>query len=442
MKRFAELAGGREAVFVCTPDFAGRLVGKKRAAGEWASLSSEGMAMPDFHLVTNIENRPQEGLAAAGATQGFGNGRLVADESAAFLSPLLPGAVHVIADPVRTDGTRCPEAPREVLRRQLARLAELGLSARFASELEFYAFRQNHAEADARGYRDLSPIYHRHGDNDVLVTGVLSPFLDEIEANLTACGISVEQVQTEGGPGQIEINVGPRAPLEAADEHVAFKHVVKATAHRAGLAATFLAKPFAQEAGSGGHVHLSLQDAAGRNALGLSPDELTGPGRAFLAGLVRFTPDFTLLHAPYANSYRRLVPGAYTPLVSSWGVDNRTAMVRLVCGGSGVRLEMRLPGADANPYLCYAGIIAAGLAGIEAGLSTGAPKQGGADAPDAPALPGDLTEALHGWENSSAAIAAFPDPVHAHVAGHGRLELLATRRAVTDWEVARGFENA
>lgn len=442
MKAVEALLPSARAVVVCTPDACGRLMGKQRPVRDWSRLAAHGLSMPDFHLVTGLENRPLSGFSAAGAELGFRNGRLLPDPAAAFVSPGDPATMHVIADVLTDDGREVAEAPRQILKAQIARLEAAGVTGSCASELEFYVFRQSFGDLHAQRYATLEPLYHRHGDNDVLVSAICAPFCRVVEEALAACGISVDQFQGEGGAGQFEVNVEPSHPLQAADEHVVFKHVVKAAAHAAGHAVTFLAKPCEADAGSGGHIHLSLRTQTGANALGGSDGQLSPFGQGFLAGLLAFTPELTLLHAPYANSYRRLVPGSFTPLRSTWGWDNRTALVRLIRGRDGPRLEFRLPGADANPYHAYAGVIAAGLGGVESGLAAPVEKIGAAEPRESLEIPGDLTEALARFAASAIAREAFGDAVHAHICGHARHELGATRRAVTSWEVARGFENA
>lgn len=441
MKLSEILLSSAQFITVCTPDFCGRLMGKRRPVADWPQLSEQGLIMPDFHLVTGIENRPLPGFAAAGIEQGFRNGWLRPEPAAAFVSPIEPDTMHVIGDVLTADRIEVEEAPRAILKAQLVRLQAQGLTARCASELEFYLVRQSYRQAHAQGYTDLEPIYHRHGDNDVLVASLGAPFCNGIERALAVCGIKVEQFQGEGGTGQFEVNVAPADPLQAADDHIVFKHVVKSSAHASGSAATFLAKPFEVEAGSGGHIHMSLRTRDGSNALGLA-NELTPFGRSFLAGVIAFTPELTLLHAPYANSYKRLVPRAFAPLWSTWGWDNRTAMVRLIAGADGPRLEFRLPGADVNPYHSYAAILAAGLAGIEDSLSLPKEKQGGMEPSVSRDIPGDLTESIARFASSAMARGAFGDRVHAHLLQHARHELAATRQTVTSWEVARGFESA
>jgi glutamine synthetase len=226
-----------------------------------------------------------------------------------------------------------------------------------------------------------------------------------------------------------------------ADRHVYYKHAVKAIAYRRGQAVTFMAKISADSAGSGGHVHLCLYDRAGQPAFGIT--DLSPFGRSFLAGLLACTPELAVMHAPYANSYRRLQPGSFAPANATWGWDNRSCLVRVVGRGHACRFEFRAPGADVNPYHSFAAIIAAGLAGVRRGLDPPPPVPGDAYAQAGAArLPGDLTEALAAFSASNVAARAFGPAVHRHLTALGERERDAARLAVTDWELGRGLENA
>lgn len=433
MMHIDSLLATSDFVAIATPDNCGRLIGKRRPVADWPTLRAQGMAMPDFHLVTGLENQPHADMAVTGAATGFRNGLLFPVPAAAFLSPGEPRTAYVLAEARHADGTSCAEAPRQILAAQIARLGTLGVAAVAASELEFYAFRAPYSTLRDNGYTG-PPLYHRSGDNDLLVSGYGAAFYSAIVAALTASCIVVDQMQGEAGPGQCEINIAPAPLAEAADNHAAFKHIVKATAHSLDRAVTFLAKPFATEASSGGHMHLSFTRADGTNALA-DDGGLTDFGTAFLAGIVVGTPDLALLSAPYQNSYRRLQPGSFAPLRANWGHEARTVMLRLLGTGARLRMEFRLPGADANPYLAYAAVIAAGLHGVE--TQAVLPSQG-----DGPPLPADLTEAVLSFEASAVAEAAFGRTVKQHLAGLARHELATSRRAVSDWEIRHGFEEA
>lgn len=432
-------ASAARQIAICVPDNCGRLIGKRQPADRLAEAEESGMPMPNFHLVTGLENQPYSSLEIAGAHLGFRNGTLRPDLESRFRVPGDVDVDYYIADARDTEQQEVAQAPRSILKRQLRRLAEAGLTASMASELEFYLFDQSFAELAEADYRTFKPFHHRHGDNDLFVTGIARPFLDQMVDDLDAAGISVDQIQGEGGVGQLEINVRPSHPLKACDQHAIFKHVAKTRAFLAGRSITFMAKPFDDWAGSGGHIHLCLRDADGRTLV-TEGEPPQGRAASFIAGILAHTGDFMMMHAPYANSYRRLRRGNFTPMNGTWAWDNRTCLVRLTGTGSSARFEFRLPGADVNPYFAYAGLIAAGLAGITAGLTLPPPLTGDAGSADLPRLPCDLTEALAAFRGSTVAREALGETVHRHLAGLCAEELEIGRSHVTDWDRRRAFE--
>jgi glutamine synthetase len=440
-----------ESVSVAVPDHYGRLAGKRIAARRLAAVLADGLDMPDFHLVTGPDIQPAAGVAATGAHTGFPDDVLWPDMATFRRLPWQPDCGIVLADARRRDGTVVAEAPRAVLRRQAERLAARRLSAWVATELEFYVYQDSYAQSLRKGYRDLGALYHRNGDNDVLVTEFLEQYLRPLRLAMAGLGLPAEATQGEGGAGQAEMNFPAGPPAAAADGHVLFKHAAKSLAYRMERSVTFMAKPDEFSPGSGCHLHLSLRDENGSPctaAAGTGPasTELSARARRFLAGVLHFSPELTLLHAPLINSYRRLQPGDWAPSAASWGYDDRTAMVRVVGRGPSLRMEFRLPGADANPYLTIAAVLAAGIAGLEDdGIELPpAVRAGGAgDAAAAgAAVPMDLTEAIQRFGESKLASHAFGDAVRDHVAGMARHQLGLARRAVTDWELGRGFETA
>jgi glutamine synthetase len=438
-----DLPEGTGMVAVCIADSIGRLAGKRVPARRWPEIARHGLAMPDFHLVTGIENVPYGDLEVTGYHTGFHNGVLKPLPDTLFRTGLDPDTAFVLSEAVGQDGTLFEEAPRAVLARQVAHLGERGLTARCASELEFYLFRDSYSEAHAADYRGLAPFHHHHGDNDILIAGYAEPFLADLRRTMAEANLTDETTQGEGGPGQYEITLAPTAPLSAADQSVIFKHLTKASAQRAGHAASFMAKLRDDWAGSSGHLHIQVTDEEGRGILG-DGEGLSERGAAFLAGLLRFTPELTLLHAPYHNSYRRLRPDSFAPLNCTWAWDNRTSLVRLIGSGEDLRFEFRLPGADSNPYHSLAAVLAAGLEGLAQGLEPPPPVAGNAYEPtDAAAgLPGDLGEAVAAFSTSEVAERALSAPVHRHLIGLAERERDAGRLAVTDWDLRRGFERA
>jgi glutamine synthetase len=432
-----------DTVAVAVPDACGRLIGKRLTRLAWNAVLEAGeIPMPDFHLITDTANHPIPGLAVTGVHTGFRNGALRPDASSVRQLAWDEATALVLCDAHHPDGRPAEMAPRWILQRQVDRLAERGLEATAATELEFYAFRGDYGQLAEHGYRELRPAYHRAGDNDLLVDGHLEPLLGDIRRLMPASGIPVELSQGEGGRGQLEVSLHYAHPLEMADRHAVYKHGVKVIAHRHGLAATFMAKVHDDEAGSSCHVHIALTGADGSCAVTGPDGGLLPAGRHFLAGLLAYAPELCLLFAPYANSYRRLQPGSWAPATLTWGLDNRTTLVRLCGTARRRRFEFRLPGADANPYLALAGVLAAGLAGLECEMEPPPPVDGDGYAADAPALPRDLAEAVARFAASSVAAEAFGQEVRDHLAALGAHERDVARREVTDRDRARCFEIA
>lgn len=398
--------------------------------------------MPDFFLVTGIENSPHEGLRPTGVHTGFRNGTLRADESSFRVLPWSPRTALVLCDAFDATGAPVEESPRRMLQRQVARLTERGLEARCATELEFYLYRGSAEQARRTRYRRLRPSYHLHGDHDLLVAGFDEDVIGEIRRLMPLARVPIEASHGEGGAGQHELALAHAAPVEAADRHVVYKHGVKAIAAESNHVATFMAKVSETSPGSSCHVHISLTHD-GQPALGTDSSCITSRGSQFLAGLLAFSPELTLLHAPAANSYKRLIEGSWAPANMTWGIDNRTCAVRCVGNGANFRFEFRVPGSDANPYLVLAALIAAGLEGIDRGLELSPPTQGDAyAASSAPGLPRDLTESVALFGASNVAARAFGVEVRDHHCALARRELDAVRRTVTDWDLERGFERA
>jgi glutamine synthetase len=440
---------GLETVSICVPDHYGRLAGKRVAADRLDAITRSGLDMPDFHLITGPQVQPVPGLPVTGKHTGFPNDVLWPDMGTFQVLPWDPASGIVLAEARRHDGTVIPEAPRAILQRQVERLARHGLSTWVASELEFYVYENSYKQAFQQGYRGLDPLYHRIGDNDVLVTEFLDQYLRPLRHAMAELGMAAETTQGEGGSGQVELNFPPGEPLSTADGHTLFKYAAKIIAYRNSRAVTFMAMPDQDQATSGCHLHISLRDDTGSPCTARAGTELSERARQFLAGILAFSPELTLMHAPLMNSYRRLQPGGWAPTCPTWGYDNRTAMVRVVGSGHSLRMEFRLPGADANPYLAIAAALAAGIAGLEDdGIELPAEMRGATTqnaegtATRAVAVPLDLTEAIERFDGSKLASQAFGDGVRGHIAGMARHELALARRTVTDWELQHGFEPA
>ncbi|MGK5555041.1 glutamine synthetase family protein [Actinomadura kijaniata] len=440
----AEAEAGRlEEVVVAVPDLQGRLQGSRLSAPYFLEeAAAGGFNACVYLLATDVEMDTGPGYAIDAWQSGFGDFVLRPDPGTVRMPPWDPGTAVVLADASWPDGQPVRVAPRRVLREQLDRLAALGLTALAGTELEFLVFGESYAQAWERRYHGLRPATRYNVDYSLQGLEGVEPLVRRVRREMTAAGLRMETARAEVHPGQYEIVFRYDEAMRTCDNHVFFKNGVKQIAAAEGRAVTFMPK-FDEGEGNSCHVHLSLRGADGAAVLA---DPAAGDGmsdlmRHFIAGQLACMADFALLMAPNVNSYKRLRPGAFAPTGIGWGRDNRTCPVRVVGAGHSLRIEHRVPGGDANPYLAVAAIIAAGLHGVENELPLPEPHRSNALAdPAVPRLPGTLTEALRRWENSPVAGKVFGDDVVGHVAQAARAELEAFEGAVTDWERVRGFE--
>jgi glutamine synthetase len=442
-------SGRIDTVIVALPDPFGRLVGKRfRAAVFLDSIAQHGTHGCNYLLTVNLEMDPLDGFKVASWDTGFGDFAMVPDLDTLRLIPWQPGAALVICDHVRSDSSLVVEAPRSVLRRQLAALKQAGWSSFCASELEFYLFNQTYHSAFAGGYRDLQPSSDYRIDYHLMQPAREEPLMRAIRNDMTAARVPIESSKGEWSRGQHEINFTYGEPLAMADMHVLFKQGIKEIAEQHGKAVSFMAKYAPSEAGNSCHIHISLWQN-GRNLFwSPSPRKTTTPAshgsaifRQFLGGLMKYSPQLCLFFAPTINSYKRYQPGSWAPTRMAWALDNRTVGFRVVGEDNSFRIENRMPGADANPYLAFAAMLAAGLAGLEEKLDCGGEYSGNAYVdPKLARLPVTLRDATDLFDKSMLARRAFGDDVVDFYVHHARLELDAFNNAVTDWEKIRYFE--
>jgi glutamine synthetase len=441
--RIAE--GAIDTVVLAFPDLQGRPVGKRVTGSHFLQRAQDhGIEVCDYVLAVDVDMTPLPGYRFANWDTGYGDLTARPDFGSTRELPWMEGTALVLCDLVDAAGDPVEVSPRQMLRRQVARAAERGLTVLCATELEFYLFVDSFAEAARKGWRDLEPHSDSIEDYQLLQTSRQEYVLRRIRNEMTAARIPVEFSKGEAGRGQHEVNVTYAEPLETADRHLVFKNGVKEIAAQEGRAATFMAKWSMDEAGSSCHIHTSLWDAGADRPLMWDPDgaaRLSAVGRQFVAGQLHAARQLAVCFAPYVNSYRRYVPGSWAPTAAVWGEDNRTCGFRLVGQGPGRRVESRIPGADANPYIALAATIAAGLYGIDHALELGDAYPANAyQAEDVPRIPTTLVEALGELEKSEVAAEAFGEDVHHHLVNTARQEWAAANRTVTDWELARNFE--
>jgi len=443
------VAGGEiDTVIVALVDMAGQLIGKRFHAQFFVDSAHAETHACNYLLANDIDMEPVPGYAAASWAQGYGDFVLKPDMATLRVLPWAPGTALVLADVLdHHHHEDVPHSPRAILKRQIKRLAEKKMTAFFASELEFYLFDESYESIHNKGYRDPKTAAYYIEDYHIFQTAKEEPVMRAIRNGLQGAGIPVENSKGEWGPGQAEINVRYAEALDMADRHVIIKNAIKEIAYAQGKAVTFMSKWRYDLAGSSSHVHGSLWDAAGKKPLFFDPKAEHGMStlmRQYMAGQLAYARDITYFLAPFINSYKRFQVGTFAPTRAVWSNDNRTAGFRL-CGenSKAIRVECRIGGADLNPYLAFAALIAAGLAGIEQKMELEAPFVGDAYAGrKLREIPKTLREATETLRKSKMLRQAFGDQVVDHYLHAAEWEQMEYDRRVTDWELKRGFERS
>lgn len=433
---------GYQTVVVATPDTQGRPVGRQLPLRRFLEEPLAGVEVSSYILVYDLAGIPLTDSPYSGAKTGYHDVRLLPDLSTLRPYPGVPATAICLADLVDEGGAEVPFAPRAVLRGQVEAARQMGFQVRLATELEFYLFENDPREARQLGFRALEPTTPARSTYGTVAAIAQQPFLTAVCEAMEAAGIPVGSAQTEAGRGQWEVNFEHGDPLEAADHHLIYKACVKELARQAGMTVTFMARPVVDDLGSSCHLHFSLC-ANGQPVFPVEPGSgsLSPTGRHTVGGLLEHLAATAFFFAPFANSYKRHAPGFAAGGVTAWGQDNRSVAIRVVGRGESLRVEHRFPGADANPYLAEAALIAAGLEGIASQRDPGPPVEGDADAlPELSRPPASLGEALAALENSQFVSRSFGAEVVAHFIAHARAEWAATLATVTDWELTRGFE--
>jgi glutamine synthetase len=434
--RNAAQAGRIDTVLLAFTDMQGRLQGKRLTAGHFLrSVVEHGAEACNYLLAVDVEMNTVDGYAMSSWERGYGDFAMTPDLSALRPIPWHEKTALCLADLAWEDGSPVAPSPRQVLRRQLDRLAERGLTASAATELEFILFTDTYEQAFEKRYHGLVPANLYNLDYSLLATGRVEPLIGRIRRQMGEAGLTVENSKGECNDGQHEINFAYSDALTAADEHSIYKTGAKEIAAQEGMAITFMAK-YDKREGSSCHIHLSLQREDGSAVF--ATDQ--GAFEQFLAGQLDALRELTLFYAPNVNSYKRFASASFAPTAVAWGRDNRTCALRVVGHGDALRIELRLPGADVNPYLALAAMIAAGLHGFDNELALEPRVEGNAYTADKPRVPGTLREAHDLFAASRLAAGAFGEDVVAHYLNSARVELAAFESAVTDWERIRGFE--
>jgi glutamine synthetase len=438
----AEVATGDiDTVVLAIVDMQGRLQGKRCDAefflDEVAEHGTEGC---NYLLAVDIEMNTVDGYAMSSWERGYGDLVMAPDFATMRRVPWQPGAALLLADVQWLDRTPVLESPRQILKRQLDRLAERGWQAMVGTELEFIVFDDSYEAAWDKRYFDLAPSNQYNVDYSILGTSRIEPLLREIRLGMRDAGMQVESAKGECNPGQHEIAFKYADALTTCDNHVIYKNGAKEIAARRGSALTFMAK-YNEREGNSCHIHLSLRTPSGDPVFaGDREHGVSMEFEHFLAGQIAGMQELSYFFAPNINSYKRYQAGSFAPTAVMWGIDNRTCSLRVVGHGPSLRFENRVPGGDVNPYLAVAAMIAAGLHGLDNELPLEPAFGGNAYVADAPRVPTSLEAAARLLESSEIARAAMGDVVVDHYTNAANVEVAAFNGAVTDWERIRSFE--
>jgi glutamine synthetase len=437
-------AGSIDTILTCFTDMQGRLMGKRVAGGFFVEdAASHGIEGCNYLLALDMEMDPVPGYDMANWEQGYGDFHIVPDMDTLRRIPWLDRTALVLCDVGWEDGSPVAASPRQVLKRQVERCLERGYLPMFGSELEFYLLKESYAEAHERHFRDLTPSIPYILDYHILATTFDEDVVGDIRRRMNDAGIPVEFTKGEAWPGQHELNWRFADAVTTADRHVIYKNGAKEIAQQHGKSITFMAKPDHTWIGSSCHIHSSLWDTEGSESLfpGDDPHEPSELFGHYLGGLTAHMRELSVFVAPTINSYKRWVAESWAPTSLAWGRDNRTCGFRLVGHGNGLRIESRIPGADINPYLGFAAMIAAGLHGIENKLDAPPEFKGNAyEDKDVARVPSTLREAIHELEGSSMARETLGDEVVDHYLNYARTEQRLFDQTVTCYERERLFE--
>ncbi|MBI2069217.1 MAG: glutamine synthetase [Elusimicrobia bacterium] len=441
LARLAE-TGEIDTILMVFPDMQGRWMGKRVTAPYFLDQAADsGVHACAYLLTADMEMEPLPGFNLTSWSQGYQDFHLVPDWTTARVLPWLPKTGLVICDLNTEAGKPIEVAPRQILKRQIERLSGLGLRAKTASELEFYLFKETYETAQAKKFHDLATFGSYIEDYHILQGTKEEPVNRDIRNLMEPAGVPVEFSKGEWGPGQHEINLRYADALEMADRHTVYKHGAKEIAMSKNLCLTFMAKYDSRLAGSSFHLHSSLWDITGKKSKFWEGQSPTKTFRWWLGGQMALAREFALFFAPSVNSYKRYQAGTFAPTRIAWGHDNRTCGFRIVGHGPSYRVENRIPGADANPYLAFAATIAAGIYGIEHKIEPPAETKTNAyESKGVPEVPKSLHEAIAALEKSKVAKQALGEGVIEHYLHAARLELAAFERTVTCWERERYFE--
>jgi glutamine synthetase len=429
---------------VAVTDIDGILRGKYLHKDKFLSAAESGFGFCNVVFGWDMNDACYDNTTWTGWHTGFPDSTVRLDLTTYRRVPWDDNVPFFLGDFVDVSGAPSAVCPRQVCKGVLARAAKAGFEVHAGVEYEWFNFRETSQSLAAKGHIGPEPITAGMFGYSLIRAGQNQPFFKALMEELPDFGIPVEGLHTETGPGVYEAAIQYCSGIEAADRGVLFKSAVKEVGSRFGIMPSFMAKWSTDYPGCSGHIHQSLSD--GKTNLFYdagSPRRMSKLFESYVAGQLACLEDIQVFFAPTVNSYKRLVDGMWAPIKRTWGVDNRTASLRVIPGSTkSTRLETRCPGADINAYLALAACVAAGLYGIERGLELAdAPLEGdAARAANIPRLPRTLEKATANLARSEFARDFFGDAFVDHYVATREWEWRQSLDAVTDWELKRYFE--
>jgi glutamine synthetase len=442
--------GRIDTLIVAITDMQGRLMGKRvQAQAFLEGVIDHGAHFCTYLLGTDMEMNTPEGFKLMNWETGYGDWIAEPVWDTLRVLPWLEKTAIVLSDTFsEEDHAEIPVSPRTILKRQVARAAEHGITVKAGSEFEYYVLRDSWDQMAENGFAIPKRFGSYNEDYHLLQATKAEPLHRLLRNQMTEARIPIEFSKGEAAPGQHEVNIRYDHVLESADRSVLFKHGAKEIAYLNGWGITFMAKPDHTWTGSSGHLHMSIWDAEGRTPLTHDPDGggpygISKQFGQFVAGMMALSRELSPFIAPFINSYKRYASLSWAPVNIVWGRDNRTTGFRLVGHGPSLHVEDRFPGGDMNAYLTYAAMIGAGLYGLDHGLELAPEFKGnGYIAKGVARMPRALYEAIAELEKSEAAVEIFGQDIVDHYLNAARVEQETYDAMVHDWERERYLERA
>ena len=433
-----------DTVLVCVSDMQGRLNGKRVTGKAFIDYVYKETHMCDYLYTVDMDMFTVPGYKTSSWETGYGDMTVIPDLSTIKIAHWLEKTAIVLCDCLDHDGKKpLMHSTRQILRNVVSKANKMGFEPMIGSELEFFLFNQTYDDIHKNNYSNLQESSWYIQDYMIFQTTKEEDVLRELRNSLLKSGIYVECSKGEAAPGQEEINVVFTNALSMADNHILIKNAAKEIAFKHNKAITFMAKYKEEVGGSSCHIHNSLFDKkTKKNVFYNSKDKygMSNIFKSYVAGQIKFLSDISIFLAPNINSYKRFQDGSFAPTKSVWGIDNRTAGFRLAGHGSSIRIECRVPGADVNPYLSFAVLVAAGLYGIENKLKLEEPYSGNIYQKKVREIPKTLSEAIKIAKKSKLLKNIFEADVLEHYIHAAEWEQKEYDSSVNDWQLRRYFE--